>query len=42
MMTGYADQRERADGLDEIVIDVVAKPFSLGEIRKQVDLALAA
>ncbi len=42
MMTGYADQRERADGLDKIVIDVVSKPFSLAEIRKQVNLALTA
>ena len=42
MMTGYADQRERADGLDEIVLDVVPKPFSLSEIRQHVDHALAA
>jgi len=42
MMTGYADQRERADGLDKIVIDVVSKPFSLHHIREQVRLALAA
>ena len=42
MMTGYADQRERADGLDKIVIDVVSKPFSLHKIREQVRLALAA
>ena len=42
MMTGYADQRERADGLNKIVIDVVTKPFSLMHIREQVRLALAA
>ncbi len=42
MMTGYADQRERTDSLDNIVIDVVSKPFSLVEIRQQVKLALAA
>ena len=42
MMTGYADQRERADGLDEIVIDVIPKPFTLNHIRQQVKLALAA
>ncbi len=42
MMTGYADQRERADGLSKIIIDVVAKPFSLVDIRTQVKLALAA
>jgi len=42
MMTGYADQRERADGLDKIVIDVIPKPFTLNHIREQVKLALAA
>lgn len=36
LMTGYADQRERADGLDRIVQDVVQKPFSLAEIRTAV------
>lgn len=40
LMTGYADQRERADGLDKIVIDVVQKPFSLAEIREAVKKAL--
>ena len=40
LMTGYADQRERADGLDKIVIDVVQKPFSLAEIREAVKTAL--
>lgn len=36
LMTGYADQRERADGLDAIVEDVVLKPFSLAQIREAV------
>ncbi len=40
MMTGYADQRERADGLEKIVIDVVEKPFTLAQIRKAVISAL--
>lgn len=40
LMTGYADQRERADGLDRIVQDVVLKPFSLAEIRKAVSDSL--
>jgi len=40
LMTGYADQRERADGLDKIVIDVVQKPFSLAEIREAVKKSL--
>ena len=29
LMTGYAEQRERADDLAEKIIDVVAKPFAL-------------
>lgn len=37
LMTGYANQRERAHGLDEIVRDVVLKPFTLAEIRARVD-----
>lgn len=40
LMTGYADQRERADGLERIVEDVVLKPFSLAEIRKAVGTVL--
>ena len=39
-MTGFADQRERADGLDSIVIDVVSKPFTLNQIRDSVRVAL--
>jgi len=41
LMTGYADQRERAHGLDALIHDVIAKPFSLSDIRKAVDEALA-
>ncbi|OLP42958.1 response regulator [Rhizobium oryziradicis] len=40
LMTGYADQRERADDLMEKVIDVVPKPFALPDIRKAVAQAL--
>lgn len=40
LMTGYAHQRERAHGLDEIVRDVVQKPFTLAEIRERVTQAL--
>lgn len=40
LMTGYADQRERAGGLDKLVHDIVAKPFSLSEIRTSVVDAL--
>ena len=40
LMTGYAEQRERAADLDRIVIDVVSKPFSLNEIRAKVEKAI--
>ncbi|AVO46627.1 response regulator [Phreatobacter cathodiphilus] len=42
LMTGYADQRERAHGLEALVHDVVTKPFSLADIRVKVQEALAA
>ena len=42
LMTGYADQRERATVLDALIHDVIAKPFSLGMIRGAVNEALAA
>ena len=42
LMTGYADQRERAHGLDALIHDVIAKPFSLAEIQAAVAKALAA
>ena len=42
LMTGYADQRERASGLDALIYDVIAKPFTLGEIQYAVAGALAA
>ena len=41
LMTGYADQRERAAGLDALIHDVVTKPFSLDQIRSAVADALA-
>jgi len=41
LMTGYADQRERAQGLDALVHDVIAKPFSVAELRGAVSEALA-
>lgn len=41
LMTGYADQRERAAGLDSLVIDVIAKPFAVAEIKFAVAAALA-
>jgi CheY-like chemotaxis protein len=42
LMTGYAEQRERAHGLDAIIQDIVQKPFTLAEIRRAVTAALAA
>jgi DNA-binding response OmpR family regulator len=41
LMTGFADQRERADGLDAIVYDVIGKPFSLDQLVQKVDDALS-
>ncbi len=41
LMTGYADQRERAHGLDALIHDVIRKPFSVSEIRLAVTEALA-
>ena len=42
LMTGYADQRERAHGLDALIHDVITKPFALSDIRKAVAEALVA
>ena len=42
LMTGFADQRERASGLDAIVHDVVTKPFAVADIRTAVADALAS
>ncbi len=36
LMTGFADQRERAEDLSKIIRDVVTKPFTLKEIRAAV------
>ncbi|MBB1249628.1 MULTISPECIES: response regulator [unclassified Rhizobium] len=42
LMTGYAEQRERADDLMEKIVDVVSKPFSLPDIRTAVARALTS
>jgi two-component system, cell cycle response regulator CpdR len=42
LMTGYAEQRERAHGLDALIHGVVAKPFKLAEIQAEAAAALAA
>jgi two-component system, cell cycle response regulator CpdR len=41
LLTGYADQRERAQGLEALVHDVLAKPISLAALRAAVNEALA-
>jgi two-component system, cell cycle response regulator CpdR len=42
LMTGYADQRERAYGLDALIHDVITKPFTLATMRAAVNAALGA
>jgi CheY-like chemotaxis protein len=41
LMTGFADQRERADDLHKKIRDVVTKPFTLQQIRDAVTDAAA-
>ena len=40
LMTGYADQRERASGLEAIIHDIITKPFPLATLRGAVKEAL--
>lgn len=40
LMTGFADQRERANDLAQVIRDVVLKPFTLQQIREAVSEAL--
>lgn len=40
LMTGYADQRERADGLEALVREILAKPFTLTDLLAAVARAL--
>jgi CheY-like chemotaxis protein len=41
LMTGYADQRERVSGLEALIVDVIAKPFAVAEIKFAVASAVA-
>ena len=41
LMTGFADQRERAHGLEALIYDVIPKPFSLQVLMDKVADALA-
>ncbi|KPF71119.1 MFS transporter [Bosea sp. AAP35] len=36
LMTGYAEQRERARSLDAIVSEVMTKPFTIADLRSTV------
>ena len=40
MMTGFADQQERADGLESLIKGVIAKPFTIQQIQDAVSRAL--
>ncbi len=40
LMTGYADQRERAHNIEPLIHDVIPKPFSVAELRAAVQEAL--
>lgn len=42
LMTAYADQRERASGLDRLIHAVLTKPFALDDLRTAVAQALGA
>ena len=41
LMTGYAGERDRALGIDELVHDIVLKPFSLSDLKQRLRDALA-
>ncbi len=40
LMTGYAGEKERAQGLNALVHDVILKPFTLPEIKEKLKGAL--
>jgi two-component system, cell cycle response regulator CpdR len=40
LMTGYADQRERAANLQALIEDVISKPFALADLRALVNATL--
>jgi CheY-like chemotaxis protein len=40
LMTGFADQRQQAAGLESLIRGVLAKPFSLDELNAAVTAAL--
>ncbi len=42
LMTGYAAEQQRAYNLDDLIYDVIAKPFTLDEICQKVEDALSS
>ncbi len=42
MMTGYSAERQRAHNLEELICQVITKPFSLEQICKAAEEVLAA
>ena len=42
MMSGYANQRQRAHNLDFLAHEVISKPFTLEEITKRISGALTS
>ncbi|MBL4740078.1 MAG: response regulator [Sneathiella sp.] len=42
LMTGYAAERQRAHNLDDLIHDVISKPFTLTDICDKVEEALAS
>lgn len=41
MMSGYANQRQRAHNLDFLAHEIISKPFTLDEIIKRVKIVLS-
>ena len=42
LMTGFADQRERACGLEALIHDILAKPFALADLQGAIREAIGA
>ena len=41
LMTGFADQRERASGLEALIKGVIVKPFQIEDVRAKIREVLA-
>jgi CheY-like chemotaxis protein len=42
LMTGFADQRERASGLEALIQGLLTKPFSVADLQREIAAAMAA